>query len=89
MNKLTSIYVIRTLLLIIIFWVIAPYIIRKQQYFLFSKNKKTVFEVIETFPVVRERTFMAWQLVSKFRGLKKIKNFVSYTIWINIFYEQS
>ncbi len=88
-DKLTSLYTIRTLGLVLIFWVIAPYIIRKQQHFFYNKNRKAVLDIIETFPLVKERTYIAWQQVSKFRGLKKLKYFVSYTIWINIFYEQS
>jgi len=87
-NKLTLLYVIRTSILVLIFWVVAPYVIRKQQHFFYNKNRKTVLDVVETIPLVRERTYIAWQQVSKLSGLKKLKYFVSYTIWINLFYEQ-
>jgi hypothetical protein len=86
-DRLSWAYVFKIVSLNLIYWVIAPYMIAKQQYKFFIKNKGFIYEVMDTFPLVKKRIVLAWSLVSELKGLKKIKFFVIFSIWLNLFYE--
>ncbi len=87
-GKISGFYLLRTILMLLLLLLIAPQIIRKHQNVLFKKNKKTVNDIVNNIPEIRRRTQVAWKLAEDHHGLKKIKFFVTYAIWLNVFYEQ-
>ncbi len=83
----TLFYFIRILGLLIFLLVIVPALIKKHQSFLFDKNKEAVIAVSNALPLIKSNAMVAWRLSEQFNGLKKLKYFVTYTIWLNVFYE--
>ncbi|HET9058122.1 MAG TPA: hypothetical protein VFN30_14855 [Chitinophagaceae bacterium] len=87
-GKLTGFYLLRTTLFFSILLFIAPLLIRKHQFFLFQKNKTIVNDIAGRIPEIKNRTLVAWKLAEHHQGLKKMKYFITYAIWLNVFYEQ-
>ena len=86
-QKLTLFYLIRTMGVFVILLLILPLLIKKHQLFLLGKNTKIVNNITIELPTIKNRMHIAWNLVENYKGLPKIKHFVFYAIWLNVFYE--
>lgn len=87
-GNLSGFYLLRIVLMLSIVFLIAPLLIRKHQFSLLLKNKETVNDIVISMPGIRSNTLAAWKMADGHRGLKKMYNFITYAIWLNVFYEQ-
>jgi hypothetical protein len=87
-GKLTVLYLVRIFYFLSILFFVAPILVRKHQLVLFKRNRNIVSDIAAKIPAIKIMTQVAWGLVSQQHGLKKIKHFVTYAIWLNVFYEQ-
>jgi hypothetical protein len=86
-GTLTALYIARVAFLFLLVLFAAPWLIRRQQVFFLDKNKKIVSQIVDTLPTFKKRTVVAWQMVSSHKGFNKIRLFVTYAIWLNVFWE--
>lgn len=81
-------YLLRTIALLLIFFVLIPFIIKKQQQRFVSKNNTAISAAIQTIPIIRQRTLIAYEMSKPLNSLQTMKAFVTATIWLNVFYEE-
>ena len=89
LKKLSLFYFIKILFIVGLLFFIAPILIKKHQVFLFRKNSEIIKDIAKTTPDMKVKTQIAWQLATQYQGLRKIKQFLINTIWLNVFYEKS
>ena len=83
----TASYYIRTTILLLFLLLVIPLLIKKHLSLLSRKNYKNSIVYNTILPTIRINTAIAWKLCEPFGGLKKVKYFVMYAIWLNVFYE--
>jgi hypothetical protein len=88
-HHITWLYVLRICIIIVLVVFIFPYLIRKHQSFLFSKNKEIVSDIAQILPQLKSRTAAAWELAKDKKWHQRLYHFVWYSIWLNVFYEAS
>jgi nucleoside-triphosphatase THEP1 len=86
--KLDIFYILRTFCLAVLLLFVAPVFIKKHYRFLLQKNNTIVGNIVEAIPKMTLKTQIAWQLTKTYKGIFKIKQFIIYTIWLNVFYEK-
>lgn len=84
---LSPTYLIRIAVVLLIFVVVIPFLMRQFQQFLLKKNYESVSIAIKATPIIKNNTIIAYQLTRPLGSFKKIRNFILYAIWLNVFYE--
>jgi hypothetical protein len=88
-QTITLAYLIRLAFILLLAIFIFPYLIRKHQSFLFRKNEKLVSDIALQIPLIKQRTTLAWEFSKHYVWYQRIRYFVYYAIWLNVFYEES
>jgi hypothetical protein len=84
---LTLTYLLQLIFTLFFLLFLVPIAIKKHQSILLNKNKELVATIANALPLVKKRTQIAWVLTKEYKGLNRIKYFVRYALWINVFYE--
>jgi hypothetical protein len=88
-HQLTWFYALRLGLILLSVLFVFPYLIRKHQAFLFKKNEGFVHDMLTQLPLIKHRTALAWELSKNYVWYQRVRHFVFYAIWLNVFYETS
>lgn len=88
LNKLDIFYLLKTAALVILLFFIAPIFVKKHYHFLLRKNNTIVDNIVKSFPKITLKTQIAWKIAKQYKGFFRIKQFIIYTIWLNVFYEE-
>jgi nucleoside-triphosphatase THEP1 len=79
---------LRLLLVIVFFYILNKFVIKKQISRYTKKNNSVITDIIYSLPGLTLYSKVAWKLASDHSGIKRIKEFVTYVIWLTIFYEK-
>ncbi len=85
---LSTEFLFRLLFVGCILFVFIPYLLKLYRKHLIKKDDKKLVEIINALPEIKQNTLIAYELVKPVKSLKSIRDFMSYAIWLNVFYDE-
>lgn len=80
-----TIYAVKAIVWFILLAFILPYALRLILKHFMKKNESSVLHSLSFMPQIKENFFISFDLAQKDKGLSKIRNFIYYSIYLNVF----
>ena len=80
-----TIYAAKAIVWFILLAFILPYLLRLILNYFMKKNESSVQHSLSFMPQIKENFFLSFDLVQKEKGISKIRNFIYYSIYLNVF----
>lgn len=80
-----TIYAVKAIVWFILLAFILPYIQGLILKYLMKKNESSVLHSLSFMPQIKENFFISYDLAQKVKGFSKIRNFIFYSIYLNVF----
>lgn len=80
-----TIYAAKAIVWFILLAFILPYALRLILKHFMKKNESSVLHSLSFMPQIKENFFISFELAQKDKGLSKIRNFIYYSIYLNVF----
>lgn len=81
-----ALYLLKVLVWFLLLAIILPYILRFILKHFIKKSESTIIHSLSSMPKIKENFHKSFDLANKEKGLKKIRNFIFYSIYLNVFY---
>ena len=85
---LSTEYLLRLLFVGFILFVLIPFLLKLYRKYLLKKDDKKLAEILNAIPEIKQNTLVAYELIKPVKSLKSIRDFMGYSIWLNVFYNE-
>lgn len=84
-----TIYAVKAIVWFILLAFILPYILGLILKYFMKKNESSVLHSLSFMPQIKENFFLSFDLAQKEKGFSKIRNFIYYSIYLNVFHSSN